>query len=207
MNDNITKLLANGDIAATVAELNKNPALLSETDDNGVVLAHKLATSGAIKYIHDLVTQEVLELVTPPLGWTTLHCAAAAGNIAALDGPLKKHGARVMHWKDDRGEIAAHVAARYGYLAGFPPEMLTPFHFSTCNNFGQTALHLAAENKHLDQISHKYDPVLLLYRDLAGQTVLEIAEANGAVDQLPGPLVIRARLIAAQVAKDMKSHA
>jgi ankyrin repeat protein len=206
MNNTILKLLADGNVASAVAEINKNPDLLHETDENGVILAHRMASAGTIAHVSNLVTQAVLELVAPPHGWTTLHYAAAAGQTKALAEPLKKYGARVMHWKDDRGEIPAHVAARHGNLDGFPSEMLTPFHLSNTNNFGQTPLHVAAENKHLDQISVKYDPILLLGRDAAGRTVLQIAQETGAVDQLPGQVVILARSLATQFATAAQRH-
>jgi ankyrin repeat protein len=195
MNKNdIYNLMRGGEVERALAELRKNLAVLSEADSDGVALVHALAAIGSIKHCVGLLTQPLLELVDRR-GWTALHYAAGSNSVQPLIDLTKKYG-NLLHWADNRGEIPAHVAARVGYLKGFP---LTAVQLGRTNNLNQTPLHLAAYEMCLDQITPNFQPALLLYTDVAGRTVLDIAEESGAINQLPRALVIRARLLKAQV--------
>jgi ankyrin repeat protein len=90
--------------------LNKNPQLVSTSDDKGITLLAKVSRNGHCKKAALLIARGADVNAASQYGWTPLHQAVRGGCKDNIE-LLLEHGAE-LNARTERGQTALHIAAR-----------------------------------------------------------------------------------------------
>lgn len=113
--DSLFTAVQTGETSMWQRAIEENPALLASRDASGASILHVLAFNGAIEGMNWVLTRGLAVDLTDRAGWTALHYAAAADQLAAARLLVEHHARADIR---DKHEITPlHAAAGNGSTA------------------------------------------------------------------------------------------